>query len=79
MFLLCVCVQETKGYIESLVGYFKQYTAWVKNSVSTRHMMRMMAIVACRYTLCRKTACGDEDSLCLHNIQNHAEKNNYSN
>lgn len=76
MFLLCICVQETKGYIESLVGYFKQYTEWVKNSVSTRHMM---PIVACRCTLCRKTVCGDEDSSCLQNIQKLAEKNNYSN
>ncbi|XP_068452275.1 prominin-1-A-like, partial [Clinocottus analis] len=28
-----VVKQETKGYTESLVGYFKQYTRWVKNSV----------------------------------------------
>uniref|UniRef100_A0AAQ6ANC4 Prominin 1 b n=1 Tax=Amphiprion ocellaris TaxID=80972 RepID=A0AAQ6ANC4_AMPOC len=25
---------ETKGYVQSLVGYFRQYTEWVKNSVS---------------------------------------------
>lgn len=36
----CVCVQETKGYIGTLVGYFKQYTQWVKNSVSPRCMMQ---------------------------------------
>lgn len=66
MFILCVCVQETKGYIESLVGYFKQYTEWVKSSVSTKHMMY---IVACGYTLCRKAVYGDEDRLCLQNIQ----------
>lgn len=34
----CVCLQETKGYIETLVGYFKQYTAWVKNSVSAERL-----------------------------------------
>lgn len=28
------CVQETKGYMQSLVGYFRQYTQWVENSVS---------------------------------------------
>ncbi|XP_070846692.1 prominin 1 b [Chaetodon trifascialis] len=27
-----VVKQETKGYMQSLVGYFKQYTDWVKNS-----------------------------------------------
>lgn len=32
-FDLC-CVQETKGYMQSLVGYFRQYTQWVQNSVS---------------------------------------------
>ena len=32
--LFSVGVQETNGYIQKLVGYFKQYTAWVKNSVS---------------------------------------------
>lgn len=32
--LFSVGVQETKNYVQTLVGYFKQYTAWVKNSVS---------------------------------------------
>lgn len=33
-FSFSVGSQETKGYMQSLVGYFKQYTEWVKNSVS---------------------------------------------
>lgn len=33
--------QETRGYMQSLVGYFRQYTQWVKNSVS---MTRPLAL-----------------------------------
>lgn len=29
-----VVKQETKGYTETLVGYFRQYTNWVKNSLT---------------------------------------------
>ncbi|XP_034450129.1 prominin 1 b isoform X4 [Hippoglossus hippoglossus] len=29
-----VVKQEAKGYMQSLVGYFKQYTEWVKNSLT---------------------------------------------
>lgn len=31
---LSIGLQGTRGYTQSLVGYFKQYTEWVKNSVS---------------------------------------------
>uniref|UniRef100_A0A671YSC4 Prominin 1 b n=1 Tax=Sparus aurata TaxID=8175 RepID=A0A671YSC4_SPAAU len=50
---------ETKAYIQSLVGYFKQYTDWVKNSLSTEvaqckpisNIVDSMEIVACSFIL----------------------------
>uniref|UniRef100_A0A4W6EMT4 Prominin 1 b n=1 Tax=Lates calcarifer TaxID=8187 RepID=A0A4W6EMT4_LATCA len=52
-----VVKQETKGYIESLVGYFKQYTEWVKNSLTAEvaqckpisNIVDSMEIVACSF------------------------------
>ncbi|KAM9363545.1 prominin 1 b [Symphorus nematophorus] len=49
--------QETKGYIQSLVGYFKQYTEWVKNSLTAEvaqckpisNIVDSMEIVACSF------------------------------
>ncbi|XP_030287875.1 prominin 1 b isoform X8 [Sparus aurata] len=54
-----VVKQETKAYIQSLVGYFKQYTDWVKNSLSTEvaqckpisNIVDSMEIVACSFIL----------------------------
>ncbi|KAF3852468.1 hypothetical protein F7725_005823 [Dissostichus mawsoni] len=48
---------ETKGYTENLVGYFKQYTAWVKNSLSSEvaqckpisNIVDTMEIVGCSF------------------------------
>lgn len=39
-----VAVQETKGYILSLVGYFKQYTDWVKSSVSIQPVFMFYSV-----------------------------------
>ncbi|XP_063740935.1 prominin 1 b isoform X3 [Eleginops maclovinus] len=52
-----VVKRETKGYTESLVGYFKQYTAWVKNSLSSEvaqckpisNIVDSMEIVGCSF------------------------------
>ncbi|XP_037620459.1 prominin 1 b isoform X9 [Sebastes umbrosus] len=52
-----VVKQETKGYIQSLVGYFKQYTDWVKNSLTAEvaqckpisNLVDSMEIVACSF------------------------------
>ncbi|XP_074518093.1 prominin 1 b isoform X5 [Halichoeres trimaculatus] len=52
-----VVKQETKGYTESLVGYFKQYTAWVKNSLTSEvaqckpisNIVDSMEIVGCSF------------------------------
>lgn len=52
-----VVKQETKGYTESLVGYFKQYTNWVKNSLTAEvaqckpisNIVDSMEIVACSF------------------------------
>ncbi|KAM7009073.1 prominin 1 b isoform 3-T3 [Tautogolabrus adspersus] len=52
-----VVKQETKGYTESLVGYFKQYTAWVKKSLTTEvaqckpisNIVDSMEIVGCSF------------------------------
>ncbi|XP_068444893.1 prominin 1 b isoform X1 [Clinocottus analis] len=52
-----VVKQETKGYTESLVGYFKQYTRWVKNSLTSEvaqckpisNIVDSMEIVACSF------------------------------
>ncbi|XP_029997147.1 prominin 1 b isoform X2 [Sphaeramia orbicularis] len=54
-----VVKQETKGYIESLVGYFKQYTEWVKNSLTAEvaqckpisNIVDSMEIVACSFII----------------------------
>uniref|UniRef100_A0A3Q3VV98 Uncharacterized protein n=1 Tax=Mola mola TaxID=94237 RepID=A0A3Q3VV98_MOLML len=52
-----VVKQETKGYTQKLVGYFKQYTAWVKNSLTAEvaqckpisNIVDSMEIVACSF------------------------------
>ncbi|KAK1886538.1 Prominin-1-A [Dissostichus eleginoides] len=52
-----VVKRETKGYTENLVGYFKQYTAWVKNSLSSEvaqckpisNIVDSMEIVGCSF------------------------------
>ncbi|XP_035516742.1 prominin 1 b isoform X2 [Morone saxatilis] len=52
-----VVKQETKGYVQSLVGYFKQYTEWVKNSLTAEvaqckpisNIVDSMEIVACSF------------------------------
>ncbi|XP_070772513.1 prominin 1 b [Enoplosus armatus] len=52
-----VVKQETKGYTQSLVGYFKQYTDWVKNSLTAEvaqckpisNIVDSMEIVACSF------------------------------
>ncbi|KAM4603771.1 prominin 1 b isoform 2-T2 [Polymixia lowei] len=49
--------QETRGYIENLVGYFKQYTEWVKDSLTAEvaqckpisNIVDSMEIVACSF------------------------------
>ncbi|XP_041789032.1 prominin 1 b isoform X2 [Chelmon rostratus] len=54
-----VVKQETKGYIQSLVGYFKQYTDWVKNSLTAEvaqckpisNLVDSMEIVACSFIM----------------------------
>lgn len=54
-----VVKQETKGYIQTLVGYFKQYTDWVKNSLTVEvapckpisNIVDSMEIVACSFII----------------------------
>ncbi|KAK9540581.1 hypothetical protein VZT92_003023 [Zoarces viviparus] len=54
-----VVKQETKGYTQSLVGYFKQYTEWVKNSLTSEvaqckpisNIVDSMEIVACSFVI----------------------------
>ncbi|XP_041839460.1 prominin 1 b isoform X3 [Melanotaenia boesemani] len=52
-----VVKQETKGFVQSLVGYFKQYTEWVKNSLTAEvaqckpisNIVDSMEIVGCSF------------------------------
>lgn len=52
-----VVKQETRAYTESLVGYFKQYTAWVRNSLTAEvaqckpisNIVDSMEIVGCSF------------------------------
>ncbi|XP_039663409.1 prominin 1 b isoform X7 [Perca fluviatilis] len=52
-----VVKRETKGYTQSLEGYFKQYTEWVKNSLTAEvaqckpisNIVDSMEIVACSF------------------------------
>uniref|UniRef100_H3CFA2 Prominin 1 b n=1 Tax=Tetraodon nigroviridis TaxID=99883 RepID=H3CFA2_TETNG len=54
-----VVKQETKGYMQSLVGYFRQYTQWVQNSLAGEvapckplsNMVDSMEIVACSFII----------------------------
>uniref|UniRef100_A0A3Q1CQE2 Prominin 1 b n=1 Tax=Amphiprion ocellaris TaxID=80972 RepID=A0A3Q1CQE2_AMPOC len=54
-----VVKQETKGYVQSLVGYFRQYTEWVKNSLTAEvaqckpisNIVDSMEIVACSFII----------------------------
>ncbi|XP_061883113.1 prominin 1 b isoform X1 [Entelurus aequoreus] len=54
-----VVKQETKGYVQSLVGYFKQYTDWVQNSLTAEvaqckpisNIVDSMEIVGCSFVL----------------------------
>uniref|UniRef100_A0A665TPZ0 Prominin 1 b n=1 Tax=Echeneis naucrates TaxID=173247 RepID=A0A665TPZ0_ECHNA len=52
-----VVKQETKAYTQSLVGYFKQYTEWVKNSVKVAqckpisNLVDSMEIVSCSFII----------------------------
>ncbi|KAG8014682.1 Prominin-1-A [Nibea albiflora] len=54
-----VVKQETKGYIQSLVGYFKQYTDWVRNSLTAEvaqckpisNIVDSMEIVGCSFII----------------------------
>lgn len=54
-----VVKQETKGYIGTLVGYFKQYTEWVKNSLTAEvaqckpisNIVDSMEIVGCSFII----------------------------
>ncbi|KAM6940928.1 prominin 1 b isoform 1-T4 [Lycodopsis pacificus] len=54
-----VVKQETKGYTQSLVGYFKQYTEWVNNSLTSEvaqckpisNIVDSMEIVACSFVV----------------------------
>uniref|UniRef100_A0A8D3DJR2 Prominin 1 b n=1 Tax=Scophthalmus maximus TaxID=52904 RepID=A0A8D3DJR2_SCOMX len=56
-FSFSVGSQETKGYMQSLVGYFKQYTEWVKNSLTAEvaqckpisNIVDSMEIVGCSF------------------------------
>lgn len=51
--------QETKGYTETLVGYFKQYTNWVKNSLTAEvaqckpisNIVDSLEIVGCSFII----------------------------
>ncbi|XP_047434192.1 prominin 1 b isoform X1 [Mugil cephalus] len=54
-----VVKQETQGYTQTLAGYFKQYTEWVKNSLTAEvaqckpisNIVDSMEIVACSFIL----------------------------
>uniref|UniRef100_A0A3Q2ZUM7 Prominin 1 b n=1 Tax=Kryptolebias marmoratus TaxID=37003 RepID=A0A3Q2ZUM7_KRYMA len=54
-----VVKQETKGFVQSLVGYFKQYTEWVKSSLTAEvaqckpisNMVDSVEIVACSFII----------------------------
>ncbi|XP_068606875.1 prominin 1 b [Brachionichthys hirsutus] len=54
-----VVKQETRVYTESLVGYFKQYTEWVRNSLTAEvaqckpisNIVDSMEIVACSFII----------------------------
>uniref|UniRef100_A0A672IHA4 Prominin 1 b n=1 Tax=Salarias fasciatus TaxID=181472 RepID=A0A672IHA4_SALFA len=54
-----VVKQETKSYVHNLVGYFKQYTEWVKNSLTAEvaqckpisNIVDSMEIVACSFII----------------------------
>uniref|UniRef100_A0A3Q1H252 Prominin 1 b n=1 Tax=Acanthochromis polyacanthus TaxID=80966 RepID=A0A3Q1H252_9TELE len=54
-----VVKQETKSYVQSLVGYFRQYTEWVKNSLTAEvaqckpisNIVDSMEIVACSFII----------------------------
>uniref|UniRef100_A0A8C2ZH65 Prominin 1 b n=1 Tax=Cyclopterus lumpus TaxID=8103 RepID=A0A8C2ZH65_CYCLU len=54
-----VVKRETKGYTESLSGYFKQYTQWVRNSLTSEvaqckpisNIVDSMEIVACSFVI----------------------------
>ncbi|XP_060923412.1 prominin 1 b isoform X3 [Limanda limanda] len=54
-----VVKQEAKGYMQSLVGYFKQYTEWVKNSLTAEvaqckpisNIVDSMEIVGCSFVV----------------------------
>lgn len=54
-----VVKQETKGYTQTLVGYFRQYTEWVKTSLTAEvaqckpisNIVDSMEIVACSFIL----------------------------
>lgn len=54
-----VVKQETRGYVKSLVGYFRQYTAWVENSLTAEvaqckpisNIVDSMEIVACSFII----------------------------
>ncbi|XP_038127810.1 prominin 1 b isoform X3 [Cyprinodon tularosa] len=54
-----VVKQETKAFVQSLVSYFKQYTEWVKNSLTAEvaqckpisNMVDSMEIVACSFII----------------------------
>lgn len=54
-----VVKQETRGYVQNLVGYFNQYTEWVKNSLTAEvaqckpisNIVDSMEIVACSFVI----------------------------
>ncbi|XP_072240958.1 prominin 1 b isoform X4 [Leuresthes tenuis] len=54
-----VVKQETKGFVQTLVGYFRQYTEWVKNSLTAEvapckpisNIVDSMEIVACSFII----------------------------
>lgn len=54
-----VVKQETKNFVQSLVGYFKQYTEWVKTSLTTEvaqckpisNIVDSMEIVGCSFII----------------------------
>ncbi|XP_033824424.1 prominin 1 b isoform X1 [Periophthalmus magnuspinnatus] len=54
-----VVKQETKAYTESLIGYFKQYTNWVKNSLTAEvaqckpisNIVDSLEIVTCSFII----------------------------
>ncbi|XP_075319310.1 prominin 1 b [Odontesthes bonariensis] len=54
-----VVKQETKGFVQTLVGYFRQYTEWVKNALTAEvapckpisNIVDSMEIVACSFII----------------------------